>query len=102
MLTQWYSIELDLAYCESRTPRYDYSDWTRSLHKAMIQDAAAAVPNWGKFGGINDRMCYGRYDNDRVWANSMFPLVEKWVKTELGKKQGLHSESYLQYIRNER
>jgi len=97
MIKQWYSIEQ--VWSLMRQPYSQVGLFRLDVHYTNpinISDSAAAVPNWGHFKGINDRMFYGRYDNARVWANSRFPLVEKWVKIKQSNME-LYSERYLRY-----
>jgi len=99
MIKQWHSIER--VWSLMRQPYTQVGLFRLDVHftnPINVSDSAAAVPNWGHWSGVNDRMFYGSYDNARVWANSRFPLVEKYIKTKKGKKKGLHSESYMRFV----
>lgn len=64
----------------------------------------AVVPSFGSYGGSNDRLFYGTYENARLWADRFGFSEEfetKYIKTR-GPKQsnkrqnnGYHSEYYL-------
>jgi len=57
-----------------------------------ISTSTAALPEFGSWGGVNDRMFYGSYENAQVWSNR-FAFSKIFELEYMGN--GYHSESYL-------
>lgn len=65
--------------------------------KFNIYDSTETSPNWGKYGGLNDRLFYGNRTNAEIWSKR-FDFADDFEKIYMNKKtscDGYHSEYYL-------
>ena len=70
-----------------------------------IFDSRAAIPDFSHFGGYNDRLFYGSYENAEVWASKRFEFTNIFEKkymipTTRVKNSGYHSEFFLKNLMN--
>lgn len=66
-------------------------------------DEVAAIADFGHWGGYNDRMFYGTYENAAVWASGRFnftPTFETDYMIHQGKsyRNGYHSETFVKLL----
>jgi len=69
-----------------------------NVNKIDIFDSNATSPNWGRFGGKNDRLFYGSRKNAQVWAKRFdFAKIfeRRYMRDESQSHDGYHSEYYL-------
>jgi hypothetical protein len=136
MIKQWNSIQgvWDLMQHYEQSKRksgkskhskfYDQVGLFRSdvyyTKRINIFDSQGAIPDFGHYGGYNDRLFYGSYENAEVWASKRFEFTntfeEKYMfpsdQSELGHwsklkrflgyeiHDGYHSETFLKKLMN--
>lgn len=59
-----------------------------------IYEHNAGVPDFAHWGGINDRLFYGKREYAKIWSHR-FDFVEDYKRKWLEQKQCFHSESYV-------
>ena len=60
-----------------------------------LKDGDAVVPNWGDYGGMNDRLFYGARQHAKVWATGRFGQVDSYLPAH---KNRLHSETFMKWL----
>lgn len=122
MIKQWHSIESVWNYMETTSQQFYQPNNTNNkyyynrvgifridqiyLNPINISNSIAVEGDFNMKGEekklmTSDRLFYGLYNNARIWATGRFPYVESYLKLLMGKKRGLHSESFLyQLTRN--
>merc|ERR1712048_1076988 len=102
MIKQWHSINAVWELMDA-TKKYERVGLFRSdvLYKTPVNmsDGDAVIPNFQHWGGLNDRLFYGLYENSKIWATQRYANAEEFVKSVRKQKQkGLHSERYLKWL----
>lgn len=119
MIMQWHSIakvwELMVAHEKRVRKRFDRVGYFRLdviyTHPIPFSDGGeqeqAVIPSMmyepTVWGGLNDRMFYGRREFAEVWATHRFGTVQEYMKWQgessiYGDMRGLHSENYMRYL----
>jgi hypothetical protein len=90
MHMQWYSIERAWNAMVASGKRYSRVGFFRVdvqyRSPVSIRDGAdAVVPDWGGWGGLNDRLFYGSFACAQIWATQRFPRVALFAAKSGGK-----------------
>jgi hypothetical protein len=101
MVKQWHSIEgvWDRMHTEEvRGVPYDrvglFRLDTLYTNPIDLKDGVAVVPNWGHYGGLNDRLFYGVRRHAEVWAKGRFRGVPSYMKNHTT----IHSETFMKWL----
>ena len=65
-----------------------------------IFDSDASLASFHRWGGVNDRMFYGRYNHAEKWAHrfEFSKTFEKLYMNRPGQKQGYHAETFVKSL----
>lgn len=72
-------------------------------HPIRMGHATAVVPSFGSYGGVNDRLFYGKRIHAKKWASKRFEFIPEFEKRYMVRKakkfnHGYHSETYLKNL----
>ena len=62
-----------------------------------IYEHAPGIPDFGHFGGLNDRLFYGNRQHAQLWADR-FAFQKVFHEKYLTKREGYHSETYVKNL----
>ena len=112
MIKQWHSInsvwDLMVEHEESKGEEVDENNYYyeqiglfRSdvyyITPVSIYEHQAGVPDFAHYGGINDRLFYGKREYASLWAHR-FDFIEDFDRLYLEKKTCYHAESFVNGI----
>ena len=103
MVKQWHSIEsvweLMESFSAEKNVFYNRVGLFRSdvyyVDPINISDSQAALPSFGSWNGVNDRLFYGSYDHARVWATKRFEFIPSFLKHFLKTNNNGHALLHL-------